>query len=305
MRKSLLARFFDFVEIRTKITSVFAFIFMLVLGVIYGAEFKPGLLLCYFFSMFLFDLCTTAINNLIGYKQGTHKLGFSYQISVGIIIILLVLASASGLILAANTGLVVLLLGALCFLCGILYTLGPIPISALPFGEVLSGIFYGFLIPLIGLSFMLPDGYFLSLTFTDMRVYFMMDLGNILLLILFCVAPMFTTSNIMLANNTSDLEEDIQVGRHTLVYYIGKQKALILFLGSYLIIYLAYSILFFLQKINIFGLLFIMISLYPVIKNTKVFLAKQKKQETFVVSVKNYVIIMSSIIVGLFASFLL
>lgn len=39
----------------------------------------------------------------------------------------------------------------------------------------------------------------------------------------------FSIANLMLANNTCDVEEDILNNRHTLVSYIGKKKAVTLF----------------------------------------------------------------------------
>lgn len=48
--------------------------------------------------------------------------------------------------------------------------------------------------------------------------------------IIFMSIPLVTLiANIMLANNTCDLEEDIRNHRYTLVYYIGKKNALKLY----------------------------------------------------------------------------
>ena len=55
-----------------------------------------------------------------------------------------VAAAAFWVYLALITDAVVLLLGGLCFLCGVFYSFGPVSISRLPLGEVMSGLFYGF-----------------------------------------------------------------------------------------------------------------------------------------------------------------
>ncbi|MGU9540049.1 1,4-dihydroxy-2-naphthoate polyprenyltransferase, partial [Clostridium tepidum] len=46
---------------------------------------------------------------------------------------------------------------------------------------------------------------------------------------LMTLPAIFYIANLMLANNTCDLEEDVLNNRHTLVYYIGKENALKLF----------------------------------------------------------------------------
>ena len=80
-----------------------------------------------------------------------------------IIFVLMGASTLLGLYLVYLTDIVVLLLGGLCFLCGVFYTFGPVPISRQPWGEILSGIFYGFFIPFILLYINMPEGTYLTL----------------------------------------------------------------------------------------------------------------------------------------------
>jgi 1,4-dihydroxy-2-naphthoate octaprenyltransferase len=108
-----------------------------------------GLTLLFFAAMFLFDLTTTAINNYIDTKNNHQTLQFTRRTALIIIYVLFGISTALGLTLAYFTDIVILLVGGICFLCGVFYTYGPVPISRQPLGEVLSGVFYGLLIPFI------------------------------------------------------------------------------------------------------------------------------------------------------------
>jgi 1,4-dihydroxy-2-naphthoate octaprenyltransferase len=107
---------------------------------------------------------------------------------------------------------------------------------------------------------------------------------------LFSIAPFCTTANIMLANNICDLEKDIVVKRHTLPYYIGK-KALYLFAALYYATYLATIIMVIVGILSPVCLLSL-ITIIPVQKNIVTFFRKQEKATTFVMAIKNYILIM-------------
>ena len=154
----MIKRFLSYVEIQTKITSLFAF--AMGLGLLYtlGGRLDPELTLLFFGSMFLFDLTTTAINNYIDTRTNGLPLQFSRPVALAILLVLLAVSALLGLMLAWRTDLVVLAVGGLCFLCGVFYTFGPVPVSRIPLGEVLSGTFYGLLIPFLLLYINLPEG---------------------------------------------------------------------------------------------------------------------------------------------------
>ncbi len=286
----MIKRFLSYVEIMTKITSTFAFLFTIALLLYMGQPIKWGLTLLFFAAMFLFDLTTTAINNYIDTKNNHQTLQFERKTALIIIYVLFSISAALGLLLAIKTDLVIFLVGGLCFLCGVFYTYGPVPISRQPLGEVLSGAFYGLLIPFIILYINLPAGTFLNLNVNFKTIFLELHVIPILSLLVFSIAPFCTTANIMLANNICDLEKDILVKRHTLPYYIGK-NALYLFAALYYMTYLATIVMVIVGILSPICLLSLA-TIIPVQKNIKTFFEKQDKGTTFIVAIKNYIIIM-------------
>lgn len=287
----MLKRFLDYVEIRTKITSLYAFIMTIAYLFYLKQAINIKLTIVFFLAMFLIDLATTAINNYIDTKTNHQTLQFDRKTALTIIIIMLVISIILGIYLAVATDLVVLILGGTCFLCGVFYTFGPLPISRQPLGEIFSGIFYGFFIPFILLYINMPKGTYIDLQFIDFSINLKINILPILKVILLSVTPVCATANIMLANNICDLEKDIEVKRHTLPYYIGK-KSLKLFALLYYITYIAAIAMVVLKVLPPIHLIFLL-SIIPVQKNIKYFKEKQEKSTTFIYSIKNFLIIMN------------
>jgi 1,4-dihydroxy-2-naphthoate octaprenyltransferase len=289
----VIKRFLGYVEIRTKITSTFAFLFTI--AYLYYVE-QPvswDVTLIFFASMFLFDLATTAINNYIDTKTNSQTLEFGRGTALAIILALLGASTLLGLSLVYLTDTIVLLMGGVCFLCGIFYTFGPIPISRQPWGEILSGIFYGFFIPFLLLYINMPEGTYLTLDWNLHTVSLDLQILPLITVLMLSVIPVCVTANIMLANNICDLERDILVKRYTLPYYLGKRAALRLFAGIYYGTYLAVIVMTVFKMLSPICLI-TLVSLIPVQKNISVFFKVQEKSSTFVVSIKNYVIIMGT-----------
>ena len=153
-------RLFTYVEIKTKITSVFPFLMTLAYLFVNGVSIDPLRPAVFFFGMFLFDLTATTINNYNDTKKNHQTLTFPRKTALIITIALLLVSTALGIWLAALTDIVVLLAGTLCFLFGILYSFGPVPISHGPYGELVSGFFYGFVIPFIVVYINAPETLF-------------------------------------------------------------------------------------------------------------------------------------------------
>jgi len=300
MDNIVMKRFLDYVEIMTKITSTFAFLMTIAFLVYRKQTIHWGLTLLFFAAMFLFDLTTTAINNYIDTKNNQQVLQFQRRTALFIIYTLFAISSALGLYLAYLTDIVVLLTGGICFLCGVFYTYGPVPISRQPLGEVLSGIFYGLLIPFIIMYINMPRGTFLNLSVNLKTISLDLRVVPIISILLFSIIPFCTTANIMLANNICDLDKDIAVKRHTLPYYIGK-KALYLHAGLYYLTYLA-TIAMVIVKILPPICVLSLCTIVLVQKNLNKFFKKQEKATTFVLAVKNYVIIMGSNTLMIFIS---
>ncbi|MBW7573833.1 UbiA family prenyltransferase [Caproiciproducens faecalis] len=288
----MLKRFLNFVELRTKITSVFAFLTALAYLFYRKQPVNWKLTLLFFGAMLLFDLTATAINNYEGAKSAGETLPFRRSTAKAMIYLLFAVSTALGLTLAFLTDAAVLLFGGLCFLFGLLYSWGPLPLSHQPLGELFSGVFYGLFIPFLLLYINMPAGTFFTFAFDFQTIHLDVNLFPVVSLVLLSVLPACATANIMLANNLCDLEKDIQVKRYTLPYYLGK-NALPVFAGLYYLSYLS-VILMVLLKILPSVCLLTLLTIVPIRNHIDRFRKKQRKEETFVLSVQNYVILVGT-----------
>lgn len=291
--------FLEFVELKTKVASVFP----MTIGILWAfyryQTFNWLNTMLFVLAVLSFDMCTTAINNSMDfhkakdevYRQESNVIGkfaLDFKQMIGIVLGLLVFSSLVSLILVWQTSWLLLPMGAVCFLIGIFYTFGPIPLSRMPLGEVFSGVTMGLGIFFLAIFIQAPDN--LLLTRLDGQWLSLQVDWIKVLEILFMSLPLVTLiANIMLANNTCDLEEDIRNHRYTLVYYIGKKPALQLYftLASLpWLLWLIYCLTGFLPIWALLGLL----GIIPAYKSLKRFLKKQVKGETFIEAVKSFVL---------------
>jgi 1,4-dihydroxy-2-naphthoate octaprenyltransferase len=293
------ARFLSYVEIKTKITSVFPFLMTLAYLFSSGYKIDARRTIIFFIGMFFFDLTATTINNYFDTKKNRQALDIS-RFSAKVVTVLLMLVSVFfGLYLFLLTDIVVLVLGGLCFLFGIVYSFGPVPISHGPYGEIISGFFYGFVIPAILFYINMPAGGLLSYSLQNGVLTARVSVRPVAGLILLSVVPFCLTANIMLANNICDVDKDISVGRYTLPYYL-KDYACLAFSGFYYLAYFSVIIMV------VFGLLtplslIILLTVLPVQKNISSFNKKQIKEETFIVSIQNFLLIIITHTILIFA----
>ncbi|NMB41750.1 MAG: UbiA family prenyltransferase [Firmicutes bacterium] len=281
--------FLSFVEIKTKVTSVFPFLLGLAYLISSGYEvdfFKTAVL---FGGMFFFDLTATAANNYFDTKKNQQALQFSLRTARALLLLLFVASIFWGLFLVYLTDVIVLFLGALCFFFGIMYSCGPVPISHGPYGEIVSGFFYGLLIPAILLYINIPGSGLFTYFITEGKLSLFFDIRSLLGLLLLSVLPFCLTANIMLANNICDLKNDLAVKRYTLAYYLGP-RALWLFAALYYTAYLSVIGMVLAGFLTPFSLA-LLVTLLWVQKNINIFLEKQVKGTTFIVSVKNFLIV--------------
>jgi len=249
-------------------------------------------------SLLAFDMATTAINNYIDYKKDLKeheydhenkivKYGIKESIAIAIIFILLTIAIFCGILLTLNTNILVLLIGIISFLAGILYTYGPIPISRMPLGELFSGVFMGFVILFLSCYIHIFNSNIISFMYNANVLNININVVEIFYIFLIAIPTINGIANIMLANNICDLEEDINNNRYTLPYYLGKKNALNLFKFLYYIAYLDIIILVLLKVTPVASLL-IILTIIPLNKNIKLFYKNPIKNETFILSVKNF-----------------
>ncbi len=298
-----LVSFLKLVEIQTKVASVIPF----ALGTLYSVyrfdRFNLRNFIILFISLISFDMVTTAINNYYDYKKAHKTYGYNYESHNAIvsynlkestviftILSLLAVASVFGFMLFLNTTPVILLLGALSFAVGILYSFGPVPISRTPLGEMLSGLFMGFIIVFISIYAHVYDLGYVNLVYEVSMLGLSFNLKEVLYIFLLSIPTVNGIANIMLANNICDIEDDLENKRYTLPIYVGREKALSIFKALYYIAFIDLIILLVLG-ITPATTALTLFTFIPVNRNIKSFYKKQSKKDTFILAVKNFLII--------------
>ncbi|MDT2754480.1 1,4-dihydroxy-2-naphthoate polyprenyltransferase [Enterococcus pseudoavium] len=301
--------FFDLVEIRTKLASLFPFLIGVLFTNSYFHSFHLGKTLFFFFGMIAFDMATTAINNYMDFRKA-HSEEYKYQENVigkeqlsertvvAIIFSLIGFAAVVGIVLALQTGWMLLLMGLACCFIGVFYTFGPIPLSRMPLGEVFSGVTMG--LGIFAITIYL-NTYDQKLFFMELNLKHFAITGDttaVLALIWASLPLIATIANIMLANNICDLEQDIANRRYTLPFYLGKTNAVRLF---NLLMYSCYGVILIglLAGIYQWPILIVFLSLVKVYPQTTLFTKEQIKSQTFAMSIKNLVAFNSCYGIGL------
>ncbi|MGO4927149.1 UbiA family prenyltransferase [Fundicoccus sp. Sow4_D5] len=239
MNNKNLTIFLEFVEIRTKIASIFPMIIGFLWTAYHYQQFNWLNSFIFAIAVISFDMCTTAINNTIDfhkaidleYKNQENVIGknnLSLKKMVYIVLALLLFAFAFAISLVFLTDFLLLILGGLCFLLGIIYTFGPTPISRSPYGEVMSGVTMGFGIFFLAIYMTMYES-ILSSVHTVGNIMINFNWFETVKIFMMSIPLICFIANIMLANNTRDLETDVVNERKTLVYFIGKRNAVILY----------------------------------------------------------------------------
>lgn len=310
-----MAVFFELVEIRTKLASVFPYFIGLLFSSYYFEQINWFNMFLFFIGMFIFDMATTAINNLMdylkakddSYQQLTNiigRVGLKVSKVRNMIIGMITFSSIIGLWLTFRTSLLLLPMGGLCFLIGIFYTFGPVPLSRMPLGELFSGVTMGFGIFFITLYLNVYDTGFLALKFANGQFMLSGNIKELIVSVWASIPMMFTIANIMLANNLCDLDQDILNHRYTLPFYIGRQNGVYLF---DLLMYSCYFVIVIGVMVGIYhwSMLIILVTFPLVKKNVSQFNEKQEKGTTFSVAIKNLVLFNGAQITGLLLGIIL
>ena len=280
--------FLKLVEIQTKVASVIPYL----IGTFYALyrydNFNLKNAIIMFLSMIIFDMTTTAINNYMDYAKAIKKEGYGYETHNAIVSHNL--NPKVGLLLVKNTNIIVLLIGAISFVIGITYSFGPIPISRTPFGEIFSGLAMGLIITFLSVYIHIFDTGVLGININGLsNVNISFNFIELINIFIICLSPIMGISNIMLANNICDIDEDIENKRYTLPIYIGKENALKVFKWLYYIGYISIVIAVVLRVLPVVSLVTLLV-LKVVQGNINTFNKLQTKKDTFVLAVKNFVI---------------
>lgn len=293
--------FLKLVEIQTKVASLIPYLVGTAFALYKFNNFNISTSLLLLIGILIFDMTTTTINNYFDYKNAIKKEGFGYEVHNAIvrynlnpkfvlilIFIMLFISSLLGILLFINTNIVILITGIICFSIGILYSFGPIPISRTPLGEVFSGITMGFFITFLSIYINVLDKSIIEISLINETLSLVINIKFLLSTFIIALPCICGISNIMLANNICDIEDDIINKRYTLPIYIGKDRSLILFSLIYytgLISIILGVILGILPVTSLLTLLIII----PITNNIKSFVLHQSKETTFILSVQNFI----------------
>jgi 1,4-dihydroxy-2-naphthoate octaprenyltransferase len=296
----LLKRFIRFIELSTKLASLTPFF----IGVAYAFYLTGRISVFYTFffaaAMMLFDLPVTMINNYLDKRRAGETPHFSKKASLVLIFSMTAASILMGLYLTRVFGLIVLITGLMCFFVGIFYSFGPIPISRTPYGEIASGLVQGFCIIFLVAFLNLPAGYFAEARFDFIEFTMRADFWRLFKLGVAALPAVFCIANIMLSNNICDVERDVRNRRYTLPYYIGRDKALLLFRWIYIAVYASVLAGALLHALPVLCLL-TLLTLPLVWRNISIFSRAPVKAKTFVLSIHNFACILMPYTLTIFA----
>ena len=296
-----LKTFLKFVEIQTKLASVFPFALGILFSLYLYGEISLIRSALMFISLELLDMAVTGVNNYSDFKNAARKNGYGYEIHNAMardsispkkaktVIFLLLLGSAVfGAWLTALTGWVTALTGLVASATGFLYSAGPFPTNLTPLSEVVSGTVMGFAITFLAVH--ISGLGIIGTSSSGSLLQFTIHRDILLKTALFSTPSVFGISNIMLANNICDMEDDRENGRFTLPLLIGKKRSVLLFAIFTIAQFTAIALLAAVRVVPSLYLLSLF-SAFIVLPGLRIFLRKQSKSETFVVAVKNFTII--------------
>ncbi|HIW71607.1 MAG TPA: 1,4-dihydroxy-2-naphthoate polyprenyltransferase [Candidatus Levilactobacillus faecigallinarum] len=290
--------FLELVEIKAKIASVWPFLLGLIFVAFNFHHLNWGLDALFFLAMLLFNMAVDINDNYQDYtkaddtqaaewKRHTNIIGVHHLNVHGIFVLMAgfaVVAGLIGLYLVWVTGWPLLVMGVFCFLVGYLYAGGPKPLSGTPTGEFFAGFTMGYMIMLITVYLNLYQTHALTAA-----LYARVLLAS--------GVAVTAIAALLLANNICDAQEDLDLNRTTIVYFIGKRAALWLFAGFYLVGYLCLVLSVILGDLPVWSLL-ALVSAIPVVKNIRAFFRVQVKKQTFILAVRNLGILALSTVVA-------
>lgn len=283
--------FAELVELKAKTASIFPFLMGFLYSWYHYNQIYWGNMLIFFISMVLFNMAVDIMDNYMDYHNATDVHDYKHETNIigrenlslslvrnmmwGFIMV----SALMGIYLASQTSWVILWLGMFSYAMGIFYSAGPKPLSSLPVGEVTSGLTMGVVIPLICVY----------LNIYDIVPFDWHLIGSVTMMSL---PAAFSIANLMLANNTCDVEEDILNNRHTLVSYIGKKKAVTLFQILVIATFVAATISVIFKIVPL--TLLLLWAIFPKVwQNTKAYSKEQIKTKTFPLAIKNLAMVVT------------
>ena len=276
--------FLELVEIKAKTASILPMLLGVCMSVYYYHSFNLINSILFFIAMLLFNMAVDMMDNYNDYnhavdtedyKKNTNIIGrekISPRLVLTLILIFSIIAAGIGIYLVTRVGLPLLWMGIFCFAVGILYSSGPFPMNGLPVGEFFSGFTMGFMIMLISV-------------YINKTGSFDWSWSNLLKIWLVALPCELWISNLMLANNICDAQEDEDNHRHTIIHFIGVQQGLSSFTTKNVIAFLA-IITAVMARLAPWTMLLTLLIIPFVVKQTKLLYHEQVKKRTFPCAVK-------------------
>lgn len=210
-------------------------------------NFRVDLFLVMLLASILIQAATNIFNEYYDYKRGLdheNSIGISgtivrdglapktvLAIGQGVLGIAMLL----GIYLCSQTSWWLLPVGIGCATVGYLYSGGPAPISATPFGEIVAGTLMGLVI--IAISFFIQTGVVTSKV------------------ILVSVPTSILIGAILMANNIRDLDDDKRHGRRTLAIILGRNRATYGLASMFIVSYIWFLYLVFTSVVSPWALI--------------------------------------------------
>lgn len=303
--------FLKFVEIQTKVASVFPFMMGTLMALYLDQNIDGFNLFLMLISLICIDMATTGYNHLFDYKRALLKTGYHYEqhnpISSGelkvtsaqIGLMLLVgMGAIAGILLVLRTDMLILILGGLAFGVGLGYSMGPLPLSRTILGELFSGVFMGGLITFISAYIHFDAAQIIRIYNIDQIVTLWINFSLVLPILMISIPLIFLISNIMLANNICDMSEDFINKRYTLPISIGLVNSKRLYFGLVVGAYLALLIGMIL-KILPFQFALVDLTIPVIWIQTQAFLREPVKSKTFKMAVKNFILFAMAMVLSM------
>ncbi|MBB1062534.1 prenyltransferase [Limosilactobacillus fastidiosus] len=271
-------QFAALVQAQTTVISALPYLLGCAFTYFYYRHFNLGDTILLFIAVISFHLAVNGHNQYTDYQRFTSSGSVSenniiakFKIALPwarLIIGSLVLISAIiGIYLTIKAGWPLLLIGILSFIIGYAYSGGHHPILKTPLGEPASGITMGYNITLLAIYINIYNS-------PHFDPFFWLT-G-----LLVSLPAILVISNVMLGNNICDRKEDVQIGKRTLVYYIGRPAAMKVLVSCYALSYIAIIAAVILRLLPVFTLLSLL-TIPLVYRRIKVFVNRPDKMTTF------------------------
>lgn len=198
--------------------SVCPSVFAVLYCVVAGLHLNPVQIVCLPAACVLLQSAVNTLNDYADYRKGTDSEEDNVEVSDAVLVYsgidpkhalflgigYLLAGVILGILASVYAGFTPILIGVVGALTVLLYSGGPVPVSYLPVGEIVSGLVMGGLIPLG------------TAACADNRLH-----PEILL---WALPFIIGIGLIMMSNNGCDIDKDIAAGRHTLPVYLGRKR---------------------------------------------------------------------------------